>query len=449
MVTPARDTELGDAGQRPLRRLSELAREDRARRFHSIAHFLTPESLHEAFRGLRKRAGAGVDDVTYQDYERQAERNIQDLWGRLKSKTYRAQPLRRIYTPKEDGSQRAISIPALEDKIVQKATVQLLEAIFELDFLTCSYGARPGRNPHQALDELDRVIFREPITQVLELDISSYFDAIVRKHLMEMIGWRISDQSILRLIGKWINTGVIDDGRLLVSETGIGQGQVISPFLANVYLHHILDRWFEDEVKPRLKGKAFLVRYMDDAVIGFQNEEDAQKVLKVLAKRFSKYGLSLHPEKTRLIEFGRQALTKAERRGTQPATFDCLGHTHVSARDRRGKFQLKLRTMKKRLKRSLRAVAEWCRNHHHRPLQEQQTTLNAKLRGHYQYYGRASNYLCLWQFYNLVTSIWRKWLSRRTRGTTLSWEQFRNILRRYPLALPRLTHMPVSQRSPL
>jgi RNA-directed DNA polymerase len=449
MVTPARDTELGDAGQRPLSRLSELAREDRARRFHSIAHFLTPESLHEAFRGLRKRASAGVDEVTYQDYERQAEGNIQELWGRLKSKTYRAQPLRRIYIPKEDGSQRAISIPALEDKIVQKATVQLLEAIFEPDFLPCSYGARPGRNPHQALDELDRVIFREPITQVLELDISSYFDAIVRKHLMEMIGWRISDQSILRLIGKWINAGVIDDGRLLLSETGIGQGQVISPFLANVYLHHVLDRWFEDEVKPRLKGKAFLVRYMDDAVIGFQNKEDAQRVLKVLAKRFSKYGLSLHPQKTRLIEFGRQALAKAERIGARLATFDFLGHTHVSARDRRGKFQLKVRTMKKRLKRSLRAVAEWCRNHRHRPLQEQQTTLNAKLRGHYQYYGRASNYLRLWQFYNLVTSIWRKWLSRRTRGTPLSWEQFRNILRRYPLALPRLTHTPVSQRSPL
>ena len=449
MVTPARDAELDQAGQTPLSRLSELARADRACQFHSIAHFLTPESLHEAFRSLRKRASAGVDEVTYQDYEKQAQQNIQRLWGRLKSKTYRAQPLRRIYIPKEDGSQRAISIPALEDKIVQRATVRLLEAIFEPDFLPCSYGARPGRNPHQALDELDCVIFREPITHVLELDITSYFDAIVREQLMEMIGWRISDQSILRLIGKWINAGVIDEGRLLVSETGIGQGQVISPFLANVYLHHILDRWFEDEVRPRLKGKAFLVRYMDDAVIGFQNEEDAQRVLKVLAKRFSKYGLSLHPEKTRLIEFGRTALVKAERTGTRPATFDFLGHTHVSARSRRGKFQLKVRTMKKRLKRSLRAVAEWCRNHRHKPLHEQQDTLNAKLRGHYQYYGRASNYQRLEQFYNLVVSIWRKWLSRRTRGTTLSWEQFRNILRRYPLALPRITHAPVSQRSPL
>jgi RNA-directed DNA polymerase len=449
MVTPARDSELEKTGQASLSRLSELARADRARRFHSIAHLLTPAALHEAFHGLRKRASAGVDDVTYQDYEKQAEQNIQELWRRLKGKTYRAQPLRRIYIPKEDGSRRAISIPALEDKIVQKATVRLLEAIFEPDFLPCSYGARPGRDPHQALDELDRVIFREPITHVLELDIASYFDAIVRGHLMEMIGWRISDQSILRLIGKWINAGFLDEGRLFISATGIGQGQVISPFLANVYLHTVLDRWFEDEVKVRLKSKAFLVRYMDDAVIGFQNKEDAQKVHQVLAKRFSKYGLTLHPEKTRLIEFGRKALAKATRKRTQPATFDFLGHTHVCARDRRGKFQLKVRTMKKRLKRSLRAVTEWCRNHRHRPLQEQQDTLNAKLRGHYQYYGRPSNYHRLWQFYHSVVSIWRKWLSRRTRGTPLSWEHFRNLLRRYPLALPRITHAPVSQRSPL
>src|SRR6266478_67884 len=313
MVTPARDTELDQAGQAPLSRLTELAQEDRARQFSSIAHFLTPEALQEAFLSLRKNASAGVDEVTYQDYERQGEENIQKLWERLKSKTYRAQPLRSIYIPKEDGkSQRAISIPALEDKIVQKATVRLLNAIFESDFLPCSYGSRPGLNAHQALDELDRIIFRESISHVLELDITSYFDAIVRKLLMEMIELRISDQSILRLIGKWIHVGVIDEGRLLVSETGIGQGQVISPFLANVYLHQVLDRWFEDEVKPRLTGKAFVVRYVDDAVICFQNEEDAQKVLTVLAKRFSKYGLTLHPDKTRLVEFGRSALTQAE-----------------------------------------------------------------------------------------------------------------------------------------
>ena len=223
-MTLARDTELGKPSQTSLSRLTELAREDRRRKFSSIAHLLTPQALHEAFRSLRKDASAGVDEVTYREYEEQASENIQGLWEKLKSKQYRAQPLRRIYIPKEDGKLRAISIPSLEDKIVQKATVRLLEAIFEVDFLPCSYGSRPGRNPHQALDEIDRIIFREPISYVLELDISSYFDAIVRKQLVEMVGQRISDNSILRLIGKWINVGVIDEGRLLTSETGSRTG---------------------------------------------------------------------------------------------------------------------------------------------------------------------------------------------------------------------------------
>jgi group II intron reverse transcriptase/maturase len=430
-----------------LSRLTELAQEDRRGKFSSIAHLLTPQALHEAFGSLRKDAGAGVDEVTYQDYEKQASEKIQILWGKLKSKQYRAQPLRRIYIPKEDGKLRAISIPSLEDKIVQKATVRLLQAIFEVDFLSCSYGSRPGRNPHQALDEIDRIIFRESISHVLELDITSYFDAIVRKHLMEMVEQRISDSSILRLIGKWINVGVVDEGRLLSSEAGVGQGQVISPFLANIYLHHVLDRWFEDEVKCRLKGKAFLVRYMDDAVICFQNAEDAQKVQEVLQKRFSNYGLTLHPQKTRLIAFGRSAQAEAERLKTKPKTFDFLGYTHLMSRSRRGKFMVQVKTMKKRLKRSLKAVAAWCKEHRHDPLAEQHATLNAKLRGHYQYYGRASNYQSLWQFYRMVRRIWMKWLERRTRGTPLSWEKYNRLLERHPLLFPRITHSFASSRS--
>jgi group II intron reverse transcriptase/maturase len=272
--------------------------------------------LYEAFRGLRKDASAGVDGLTFQEYQKELGRNLQNLRETVKSGKYRALPLRRVYIPKDDGkSERPISIPALEDKIVQAAAVRLLNAIYEVDFLNCSYGSRPGRDAHQALDEIDRVLFRESITHVLELDIKSYFDSIVRKQLVEMIERRVSDGSILRLIGKWINAGVIDEGRLLETEDGVGQGQVVSPFLANVYLHEVLDKWFEDEVKPRLKGKAFLVRYVDDAVICFQNAEDAQKVLKVLDKRFSNYGLTLHPEKTRLVEFGRAGLGKGRTDG--------------------------------------------------------------------------------------------------------------------------------------
>lgn len=334
------------------------------------------------------------------------------------------------------------------DKIVQGATVCLLSAIYEVDFLDCSYGSRRGRNAHQALDELDRVLFRESITSVLELDIKSYFDSIVRQHLVEMIERRISDGSILRLIGKWINVGIIDEGRLLKTEEGVAQGQVISPLLANVYLHHVLDRWFEDEVKPRLKGNAFLVRYVDDAVLCFQNADDAQKVLKVLDKRFSNYGLTLHPEKTRLVKFGREALKEAERMGKAPDTFDFLGLTHIPERSRRGSYRPGVKTMKKRLKRGLKEVGRWCKTHRHEPVRQQQEILNAKLRGHYQYYGRSSNFRSLWGFYGAVCRLWHKWLSRRTRGAPISWDTFNTLLSRHPLLKPQITHTWASSRSP-
>jgi group II intron reverse transcriptase/maturase len=395
--------------------------------------------LYEAFLSLRKDASAGVDHVRYRDYEGQAKQKVQELHERLKNKTYRALPLRRIYIPKEDGKMRPISIPALEDKIVQKAAVELLSAIYEQDFLDCSYGFRPGRGAQEALDEVGRAICLEPTSVVLELDITSYFDSIVREHLMEMIERRISDASVLRLIRKWINVGVIDDGRLLVSETGTGQGQIISPLLANVYLHFVLDEWFERDVKPRLRGKAFEIRYADDAVICFQYREDAEKVLQVLPKRFARYGLTLHPEKTRLLEFGRAALARATRAGTKPDTFDFLGLTHKCALSRRGKFAVHVKTMKKRLRRSLKDVAEWCRTHRHDDVDKQQAVLNAKLRGHYQYYGRSTNYRSLWKFYRAVQWTWKKWLERRTRGQPLRWEKYAQILRRHPLLRPRIT----------
>jgi group II intron reverse transcriptase/maturase len=288
-------------------RISELAKEDPKRQFFSIAHLITPEALYAAFRGLRKKASAGVDGVTYQMYEKDAARNIQQLHERLKAGKYRAQPLRRIYIPKENGKERPISIPSLEDKIVQKATGEVLNAIYEQDFLKCSYGFRSGRGPHQALEEVGRVICTRPTSWILELDITAYFDSIVRGQLMEMIEKRIRDGSVLQLIRKWIQVGVIDESRLLVSETGTGQGQTISPLLANIYLHYVLDEWFEHEVKPRLKGAAHEIRFADDAVLCFQYRGDAEKVMEVLPKRFAKYGLALHPEKTRLVGFGRYA----------------------------------------------------------------------------------------------------------------------------------------------
>ena len=423
-----------------INRIAELAKEDPKRQFFSIAHLITVEKLCEAFRSLRKDASAGIDGVTYEQYETNAEENIRQLHQRLKKGKYQVQPLRRVYIPKEDGKQRPISIPALEDKIVQKVVVNLLNAIYEQDFLDCSYGFRPSRGQHQALDEVGRVICRRPTEWVLEIDIRAYFDSIVRSALVEMIEKRISDGSVLRLIQKWIKVGVIEEGRLLVSETGTGQGQPISPLLANVYLHHVLDQWFEEVVKPRLKGQAYEIRFADDAILCFQHKVDAEKVLNVLPKRFAKYGLTLHPEKTRLIEFGRFAAGNAKKQGQKPETFNFLGFTHMCARSRKGKFTVHVTTIAKRLRRGLTAVADWCKQHRHDPVSAQQKTLNAKLRGHYQYYGRPTNYRSIWQFYRKVRRIWCEWLSRRTRGRPLTWERFAEILRQYPLLLPRITH---------
>jgi RNA-directed DNA polymerase len=257
---------------------------------------------------------------------------------------------------------------------------------------------------------------------------------------MEMVGGRIGDASILRLIGKWIHVGAIDQGRLLVTENGIGHGQVISPLLANIYLHHVLDLWFEEEVKPRLRGEAHEIRYADDGVLCFQYREDAERVLKVLIQRFAKYGLTLHPEKTRLVEFGREAAQNRARQGKgKPETFDFLGFTHICTRSRRGLFAIHLRTMRKRFRRSLKAVSSWCEEHLHDAVGDQCVELNLKLRGHYQYYGRSSNFPAIGRFYRVVKRIWLKWLNRRTRGHLLGWDAFERLLGRHPLLLPRIT----------
>jgi len=423
-----------------LERISELARENRELRFLSIAHLLTPEALKEAFESLKKDASAGVDGVKYGEYQKESGEKIRELHMRVREKRYRAQPLRRIYIPKENGEKRAISIPSLEDKILQKATGTLLDAIYEQDFYPCSYGFRRGKSQQEALNEIGRIICRRPIQWVLEADISGYFDTIVRKELMAMIERRIKDGSILRLIGKWISVGVIDEGRLLTSEIGVGQGQVISPLLANIYLHYVLDEWFELQVKPRLKGEAHEVRFADDFILCFQYKEDAERVLEVLRKRFAKYGLKLHPEKTRLIEFGKKALQKSERPGGKPPeTFDFLGFTHIAMRSRRGYFTIHVKTMKKRFRRSLKAVSVWCKEHLHDTLEEQQKMLNLKLRGHYEYYGRPTNHSSLRRFYQVVRRIWKENLNRRTRGRVVTWDKFAHIVARYPLLLPYIS----------
>jgi len=432
-----------------LNRIAELATADSTARFLSLAHLLTPDALMDAFRGLRKDASAGVDGVTYAKYAASARENIQQLHDRLTSHRYRAQPLRRVYIPKENGKERPIPIPGLEDKIVQRATVTILNAVYEQDFLECSYGFRPGRSAHHALDTVGRTICRGSVAYVLEADICGYFDAIVREQLMEMVERRIGDGGLLRLIRKWLHVGVVEDGRLLVTKTGTGQGQVVSPLLANIYLHYVLDTWFETDVKPRLRGAAFEIRYADDFILCFQYQEDAERVQQVLTKRFAKYGLTLQPEKTRLLEFGRTAWARwTTSEGPAPATFDFLGFTHVCASSRQGRFTVHIRTMRKRLRRSLKAVAEWCQQHRHDPVKDQAAALNRKLRGHYQYYGRPTNYRSLWAFHRAVRRVWKEWLNRRTRGKTLNWTRYEQLLLCHPLLCPRITHAWAGAGSP-
>jgi RNA-directed DNA polymerase len=420
-----------------LDRIVELARGQKAVPFTSIAHLLTVAALDRAYHSLRKEASAGVDGVTYAEYGAHARENLPQRHRRLTSGQYRAQPLRRVYIPKEAGAPRPIAIPAVEDKNVQRAVLERLNAIYEQDFLGCSYGFRPGRSAQAALDEIGRVLRRRPVRYVLEADIGAYFDTIVRSQLMEWIEKRVRDGSILRLSGKWIHAGVLEDGRLLVTETGVGQGQVISPLLANIYLHYVLDEWFEGVVKPRLRGEAYEIRYADDFILCFQYREDAERVLAVLGKRFAKYGLRLHPDKTRLLEVGREALRQWEvAGGPKPGTFDFLGFTHICRRSRRGHFTIHVRTMRKRLRRSLRRASAWCQRHRHDPIVEQRRALNAMRRGHNQYYGRATNFGQLLAFYRGVRQTWRKWLNRRTRGKTLPWRVYEKLLVAYPLQRP-------------
>ncbi|MDQ2949804.1 MAG: group II intron reverse transcriptase/maturase [Acidobacteriota bacterium] len=423
-----------------LNRISETAKQYPTYTFRTVAHLINVELLTESFRQLRKDAAAGVDEITARDYQKNLQRNLEDLHRRLREGRYRAQSLRRVYIDKEDGKKRPLSIPALEDKVVQKATADILSRIYEQDFLSCSFGYRPRRNAHDAVGAVWQKITLGKASYVLEADIRDYFGSIVRKELKQMLQKRIADQAVLRLIGKWLQVGVVEDGKLLMSEDGTYQGSVISPLLANVYLHEVLDLWVEQIVKPRMRGEISLCRFADDFVVCFQYRSDAERFQQVLPKRFAKYGLTLHPDKTRLLAFGRFAEQEARRTGRRkPETFDFLGFTFYCGKTREGKFSVKLKTKSKRLGRGLLRVAAWCRKNRHQPLSEQRARLAEVLQGHYQYYGLRSNARSLAKFFQGVRSLWRKWLGRRSRSTAVSWGKFEKILKKYPLPRPRIT----------
>lgn len=416
-------------------RIAKLAREAPQMAFTTLAHHMDLDWLREAYARTRKDGAVGVDGQTARDYEANLESHLRSLLERAKSGTYHAPPVRRVHIPKGDGSQtRPIGIPTFEDKVLQRAVAMILEAVYEQDFLDCSYGFRPGRSAHQALRELWNRTMRMGGGWVLEIDIRKFFDTLDHAHLRNILSQRVRDGVLVRLIGKWLNAGVLESGCVTHPEAGSPQGGVISPLLANVYLHEVLDTWFEQTVKPRLRGQATLIRYADDAVMVFVNESDARKVMDVLPKRFEKYGLTLHPEKTRLIPF------EHPRRGRrpndppgQPGSFDLLGFTHFWAKSRKGEWVVKRKTAKSRFSRAMKAVSQWCRRHRHWPVREQWQVLVSKLRGHYAYYGITGNSRSIHLFWRWVERTWRKWLNRRSAAAHLKWEDFARLLARYPL----------------
>jgi RNA-directed DNA polymerase len=434
-----------------LRRIAELAKQMPGKALFSLNHYIDLEWMREAYRRTRKDGAPGVDGQTGQDYAADLDANLGRLLERAKSGLYRAPPVRRVHIPKGDGKEtRPIGIPTFEDKVLQRAVAIVLEAIYEQDFKDCSYGFRRERSPHQALEAL-----REPLMAmgggfVVELDIRKFFDTVDRSRLREILRQRVRDGMLLRLIGKWLNAGVLEEGKLFFPDAGTPQGGVISPLLANIYLHEVLDTWFEKDVQPRMRGRAFLVRFADDAVLVFEREDDAKRVLAVLPKRFGKYGLTLHPEKTRMVRFERPPTNpvgqRRPSRAYRPGTFDFLGFTHLWVRSRRGYWVVKQQTAASRFRRKLRDASQWCARHRHEPVAQQQAALIGKLQGHYAYYGITGNAAALGCFRHAVRRTWGYWLRRRGQRRT-SWARTLVLLDRFPFPAAVAVHSKLRRRA--
>jgi len=432
-------------------RIAELAKQNPTMAFTSLNHYLDVAWLREAFHHTRKDGAPGVDGQTWAEYGENLEANLCSLLDRAKSGTYRAPPVRRVHIPKGTGNEtRPIGIPTLEDKVLQRAVAMILEAIYEQDFCDCSYGFRPGRSAHQALESLWQQTMSNGGGWILDMDIRKFFDTLDHGHLREFLRQRVRDGVLLRLIGKWLKAGVLENGSVSYPESGSPQGGVISPILANAFLHYVLDRWFAEEVVPRMQGRAFLIRYADDAVMGFTHEADARRVLAVLPKRFGKYGLTVHPEKTKLVEFRKPPPDGRPRGGLggdRPGTFDLLGFTHFWARSRKGNWVVKRKTSKSRFTRAIRTIAHWCRNNRHRPIAEQHMILSQKLRGHYAYYGITGNSVALNRLRDQVQRVWRKWLARRNSKHRPPWDWFHRLRQRYRLPYGIAIHSVCRRRS--
>ena len=430
------DTQRSQTISTELRQIAELAARNPGMVFTSLMYRVDDDFLKEAYRQVNKTASPGLEGMTGQEYAVNLDENLRNLNERMRNGQYVAPPVKRIWLDEGEGKRRPIGIPEFEDKIVQRAVAMLLEAVYEQDFYDFSHGYRKGHSPHQALNELREQSLRLNINWIVDADVSGFFNNLDHSKMKEIIKQRVNDGGVIRYIGKWLNAGVVEGGTMSFPEKGTPQGGVISPILANIYLHHVLDEWFVKEVQPRLKGRSFLLRFADDFIIGCELESDARRVMAVLSKRLGRFGLSLHPEKTRLVEFGKPPNHQKKGKGT----FDFLGFTHYWAKSRRGDWVIKRKTARKRLRRAMKKAWHWCRQNRHEPPNEQYRKLCLKLIGHYRYYGVRSNYRAMEKLYWHVVAAWRYWLSRRSQKGRITMEKFEVIHLIYPLPRPRIIH---------
>jgi RNA-directed DNA polymerase len=429
-----------------LERVRETAKRDRRLKFTALLHHITPALLVESFYDLNRTAAVGVDGVTWQDYEVILHGRVHELHRQIHAGAYRAQASRRTYIAKADGKLRPLGIAAVEDKIVQQAVVKVLSAIYEEDFLGFSYGFRPGRGQHDALDAVWMGIESREIGWILDADISAYFDSIDHDWMMKFLQHRIADKRVLRLIEKWLKAGVIEDGKRIEAERGTPQGAVVSPLLANLYLHYVLDTWAQHWRQHQARGHVILIRYADDSVLGFQFEDEAKRFLQALQARMAKFGLALHPQKTRLIEFGRHAEQRRRSRGQgKPETFDFLGFTHCCSKTRQGGFKILRLTVKKRLRATLAAIREKLKKRRHDPIGHVGDWLKSVLRGYYNYFAVPDNLKRLEGFRREVSRAWRAALGSRSQKGRMTWVRFERLEKQY-LPMPRRVHPYPSQR---
>jgi RNA-directed DNA polymerase len=424
-------------------RIAQVARERPQEVFTSLNHHLDVEWLRAAYERVKPDSAPGVDGRSWADYGKDLEKNLTRLLNRAKSGSYVAPLVKRVHLRKPDGKEtRPIGMPTIENKVLERAVAMLLEPIYEQEFKYFSYGFRPGRSAHEALACIWSQCTRQRIKWILDVDVRKCFDTIRHQTLGALLDLRVRDGVIRRLIGKWLKAGVLDRGQITYPEQGTPQGGVISPLLANIYLHYVLDCWYLESVKPRMRGTTLLVRFADDFILGFECKEDAQKVYRVLFQRFEKYGLRLHEEKTRLVPFGRpsESTPPAGRDRPAPGTFDFLGFTHYWGTNRKGQWVMRRKTSRKRFGRSLKAISQWCGKNLHRPLREQVEALGRKLKGHFGYYGITGNYDALARYRWQVIQVWRKWLARRGDPQGMSWERMRRLLAFYYLPAARVVH---------